>query len=165
MSLSNYCQISSVLFSSLEQSKQPQSSTISSLTKRSKIRSTTHIRTGIHNNYKSTEIKTKFIHSSGIDNRPSSSISAKWSTMTDRNNQRYMENTSSINLLTTCSFAQKKIATLGNNSNSSFSSVTNTSSKLIGNALHNKDKSMSVISGIEIFLLICVRTEEAAYPG
>ena len=85
--------------------------------------------------------------------------------MTDRNNQRHMENTSRINLQTTCSFAQKKIATLGNNSNSSFSSVTNTSSKLIGNALNNKDKSMSVISGIENVLLICVRTEETVYPG
>jgi hypothetical protein len=87
----------SVPFSSLEPSRKPQSSTISSLTTGSKIQSTitpsvyvnptTHIRIGTHN-YKSNEIKskltsTKFNHLSGTDNRPLS-MSTEWSTMLDK---------------------------------------------------------------------------------
>jgi len=87
----------SVPFSSLEPSRKPQSSTISSLTTGSKIQSTitpsvyikptTHIRTGTHN-YKPNEIKskltsTKFNHLSGTDHRPLS-MSTEWSTMPDK---------------------------------------------------------------------------------
>ncbi|CAF1123246.1 unnamed protein product [Adineta steineri] len=161
---------------SLESSKNPQSSTISSLTTGSKIQSTitpslyinpiTHIRTGLHN-YKPNEIKskltsTKFNHLSGINNRPSL-MSTEWCTTTDRNNQRHNNNdkfntvnTSRMNLQSTDSFVQKRIATLASNSSSSFSSTTNTSkstltkpnasSKLTGNVLNNKEKSMLVIS-------------------
>jgi hypothetical protein len=174
----------SVPFSSLEPSRKPQSSTISSLTTGSKIQSTitpsVYINPTTHN-YKPNEIKskltsTKFNHLSGTDNRPLS-MSTEWCTRPDRNNQRRdnnnkfnMENISRMNLQSTGSFVQKKIATLGSSSSRSFSSVTNApksilkkpnaSSKLTGNAPFNKEKSMLVMSGIENVSSICVRTEE-----